>query len=60
MNEDIVVSDDKNKILPTKKWLEEQVKLFQVAIERNVGAINLCHVMLKNSIYCEDDEVTHG
>lgn len=45
---------------PTKEWLENQVKSCQVAIERNIGALNLCALMLKEKIYCDDTTEEHN
>lgn len=59
---DTIVSElmDKEKIKPTKEWLETQVKSCQIAIERNIGAMNFCLTMLKNNIYLEEQESHNG
>jgi hypothetical protein len=46
----------KEKIRPTKAWLEEQVASCRAAIERNIGAMNFCLSMLKSDVYCEEEE----
>lgn len=52
MNEPEQVS----KVLPTKAWLEEQVNSCQRAIERNIGAMNLCLTMIKAGVYCQEEK----
>ncbi len=49
-------SELKEKIRPTKAWLEEQVTSCRSAIERNIGAMNFCLSMLKSDVYCEEEE----
>lgn len=49
-------SELKEKIHPTKAWLEEQVTICRSAIERNIGAMNFCLSMLKSDVYCEEEE----
>lgn len=56
MIENNLDSELKEKIRPTKAWLEDQVTSCRSAIERNIGAMNFCLSMLKSDVYCEEEE----
>ena len=56
MIENNLDSELKEKMRPTKAWLEEQVASCRAAIERNIGAMNFCLSMLKSDVYCEEEE----
>lgn len=52
------MESEKPKQLVTKSFLEEQIKVLQSTIERNIGVLNFCNHLLKEGIYVEEDKVS--
>lgn len=47
-------NENKEKTMPTKQWLENQIAVCQRMIDQNIGAINLCKLMLRDGVFVDD------